>query len=44
MVYLKPFIVGETYEIIFINLTPDTHPIHIHLTNFEIQTAYGFNN
>lgn len=30
-----PFQLGQTYDLHLINLTPDTHPMHIHLINFE---------
>lgn len=30
------FINGYSYELNLINLTPDSHPFHIHLTQFEI--------
>ena len=32
---LSVFKVGETYDFYMINLTPDSHPIHFHLINFQ---------
>jgi spore coat protein A len=33
---------GKAYDFYFINLTPDTHPIHIHLTNMQFVKRYLF--
>lgn len=30
-----PFQLNQMYDIYWINLTPDMHPVHIHLVNFE---------
>ena len=34
------FQIGKVYDFHIINLTPDTHPIHFHLINF--QKVYSF--
>jgi spore coat protein A len=31
----QPFDLTKTYDLYVINLTPDVHPMHIHLINFE---------
>lgn len=34
---------GKTYDIYFINLTPDTHPIHFHLINMQKVKQFPIN-
>lgn len=34
--------VGKTYDFYFINLTPDTHPIHFHLVNLQKIKQFKF--
>lgn len=34
---------GKTYDFYLINLTPDAHPIHIHLIQFQKIKQYPFN-
>lgn len=34
------FSLGKTYDFHFINLTPDSHPIHFHLINFQRVKTY----
>jgi spore coat protein A, manganese oxidase len=36
------FKIGQTYDFHFINLTPDSHPIHFHLINFQKVKTYKF--
>ncbi len=33
---------GKTYDFYFINLTPDAHPMHIHLVNFQKVKQFPF--
>ena len=35
--------VGKTYDFYFINLTPDSHPIHFHLVNMQKVKQFKFN-
>jgi spore coat protein A len=32
--------IGQTYDFYIINLTPDTHPMHFHLINFQVIKQY----
>lgn len=34
--------VGKTYDFYFVNLTPDTHPIHFHLVNMQKVKQFKF--
>jgi FtsP/CotA-like multicopper oxidase with cupredoxin domain len=34
------FEVGKTYDFHIVNLTPDSHPLHFHLVNFQKIYAY----
>ncbi len=34
--------VGKVYDFYFINLTPDTHPIHFHLINMQKVKQFKF--
>ena len=38
----RTFNLNQIYDIHFINLTPDSHPIHIHLINFQKVSQYPF--
>lgn len=33
---------GKTYDFYYINLTPDTHPMHVHLIQFQKVKQYPF--
>jgi hypothetical protein len=35
--------IGKVYDFYFINLTPDTHPIHFHLINMQKVKQFPFN-
>jgi FtsP/CotA-like multicopper oxidase with cupredoxin domain len=34
---------GQTYDFYIVNLTPDGHPIHIHILNFQVVGRFAFN-
>jgi spore coat protein A len=34
--------IGQTYDFYIINLTPDTHPLHFHLVNFQVVKQIPF--
>jgi len=36
------FNIGKTYDFYLINLTPDSHPIHFHLINFQKIKTFPF--
>lgn len=35
--------VGKTYDFYFVNLTPDSHPMHFHLINMQKVKQFKFN-
>lgn len=37
------FQLGRVYDLSITNLTPDTHPIHFHLVNFQVVSRYPIN-
>ena len=34
---------GQVYDFYIVNLTPDQHPMHIHLVNFQVIGRFDFN-
>lgn len=41
---LNTFNYRQTYDVYIINLTPDAHPIHFHMINFQKIAEYDFDN
>ena len=39
---IKKFQEGKVYDLYIINLTPDTHPIHLHLVNLQKVFSFPF--
>jgi hypothetical protein len=42
--YMNAFILGKVYELHLIDVTNDSHTIHIHLVTFEVQKIYHINS
>lgn len=42
MCHNSTFKVGKTYDFYIVNLTPDGHPIHFHLINFQKVKQFKF--